>query len=169
MNLIISKCKTLNISQKNLPSKREYYLDGSPLNTCLRCIFNNRWPEKIWNEDLWEQAGQELVVKQILRRKWDWIGHTLRKPASSTTCQALTWTRRGRGREVCLGAAGGETLRQDWSEKPRTECDGKGLSMAYAPSGTMGFIDWLGPLWQQLAKPATWVYPLPTTSSGLDS
>nr|KAG5712354.1 hypothetical protein BaRGS_023933 [Batillaria attramentaria] len=66
------------------------------LNTCLRRIFNIRWPEKIRNEELWERAGQEPVVKQILRRKWGWIGHTLRKPASSTTRQALTWNPQGK-------------------------------------------------------------------------
>nr|KAG5693935.1 hypothetical protein BaRGS_008204 [Batillaria attramentaria] len=66
------------------------------LNTCLRCIFNIRWPEKIRNEELWERAGQEPVAKQILRRKWGWIGHTLRKPASSTTRQALTWNPQGK-------------------------------------------------------------------------
>nr|KAG5687018.1 hypothetical protein BaRGS_016488 [Batillaria attramentaria] len=27
------------------------------LNTCLRRIFNIRWPEKIRNEELWERAG----------------------------------------------------------------------------------------------------------------
>ena len=48
------------------------------------------------NEDLWERAGQEPVAKQILRRKWGWIGHTLRKPASSTTRQALTWNPQGK-------------------------------------------------------------------------
>nr|KAG5714792.1 hypothetical protein BaRGS_000280 [Batillaria attramentaria] len=71
------------------------------LNTCLRRIFNIRWPEKFRNEELWERAGQEPVAKQILRRKWGWIGHTLRKPASSTTRQALTWNpprKRKRGR-----------------------------------------------------------------------
>nr|KAG5714060.1 hypothetical protein BaRGS_020388 [Batillaria attramentaria] len=36
------------------------------LNTCLRRIFNIRWPEKIRNEELWERAGQEPVAKQIL-------------------------------------------------------------------------------------------------------
>nr|KAG5707903.1 hypothetical protein BaRGS_031634 [Batillaria attramentaria] len=66
------------------------------LNTCLRRIFNIRWPEKIRNEELWERPGQEPVAKQILRRKWGWIGHTLRKPASSTTCQALTWNPQGK-------------------------------------------------------------------------
>nr|KAG5688556.1 hypothetical protein BaRGS_010191 [Batillaria attramentaria] len=66
------------------------------LNTCLRRIFNIRWPEKIRNEELWERAGQEPAAKQILRRKWGWIGHTLRKPASSTTRQALTWNPQGK-------------------------------------------------------------------------
>ena len=71
------------------------------INTCLRRICNIRWPEMIPNEDLWERAGQEPVAKQILERKWDWIGHTLRKPASSITRQALTWNsqrKRKRGR-----------------------------------------------------------------------
>ena len=48
----------------------------------------NQWP--------WERAGQEPVAKQILRRKWGWTGHTLRKPASSTTRQALTWNPQGK-------------------------------------------------------------------------
>nr|KAG5696758.1 hypothetical protein BaRGS_013567 [Batillaria attramentaria] len=39
------------------------------LNTCLRRIFNIRWPEKIRNEELRERAGQEPLAKQILRRK----------------------------------------------------------------------------------------------------
>nr|KAG5695304.1 hypothetical protein BaRGS_028239 [Batillaria attramentaria] len=66
------------------------------LNTCLRRIFNIRWPEKIRNEELWERSGQEPVAKQIMRRKWGWIGHTLRKPASSTTRQALAWNPQGK-------------------------------------------------------------------------
>nr|KAG5699798.1 hypothetical protein BaRGS_013518 [Batillaria attramentaria] len=92
-------------------------------NTCLRRIFNIRWPEKMRNEELWERAGQEPVAKQILRRKWVWIGHTLRKPASSTTRQALTWNpqgkrKRGRPRNSLLEA--GQRLRQSLSKQGRT-------------------------------------------------
>ena len=65
-------------------------------NTCLRRIYKIQWQEKIQDEDLWERAGQEPVAKQILRRKWGWIRHTLRKPASSTTRQALTWNPQGK-------------------------------------------------------------------------
>ena len=42
------------------------------------------------------ETQQEPVAKQVLRRKWGWIGHTLRKPASSTTHQDLTWNPQGK-------------------------------------------------------------------------
>jgi hypothetical protein len=70
-------------------------------NTCLRRIFNIRWPERITNEELWRLAKQDPIDMQIRRRKWGWIGHTLRKPPSNTTRQALTWNprdKRKRGR-----------------------------------------------------------------------
>nr|KAG5693080.1 hypothetical protein BaRGS_010639 [Batillaria attramentaria] len=66
------------------------WTDSEGVEQAKKRIFNIRWPEKIRNEELWERAGQEPAAKQILRRKWGWIGHTLRKPASSTTRQALT-------------------------------------------------------------------------------
>ena len=66
------------------------------INNCLRRIYNIRWPEKIRNEDLWQRAGQDSVYEQIMRWKWGWIGHTLRKPSSSITRQALTWNPQGK-------------------------------------------------------------------------
>ena len=65
-------------------------------NTCMRRIYKTQWQEKIRNKDLSERAGQEPVAKQILRRKWGWIGHTLRKATSSTTRQAMTWNPQGK-------------------------------------------------------------------------
>jgi hypothetical protein len=50
-----------------------------------------RWPERITNEELWRRAKQEPVNMQIRQKKWGWTRHTLRKPPSNTTCQALTW------------------------------------------------------------------------------
>ena len=66
------------------------------LNTCLRRVFGIRWSDRERNEVLWERAGQEPVSKQILRRKWSWIGHTLRKPPNNTTRQALRWNPQGK-------------------------------------------------------------------------
>ncbi|KAK3798924.1 hypothetical protein RRG08_035553 [Elysia crispata] len=52
-------------------------------------------------EDIKTRIGQEPIDKEIGRRKWRWIGHTLRKPTSSITRHALQWNpqgKRGRGR-----------------------------------------------------------------------
>jgi hypothetical protein len=65
-------------------------------NTCLRRSFNIRWPERITNKDLWRLAKQDPIDMQIRRRKWGWIGHTLRKPPSNTTRQAITWNTQGK-------------------------------------------------------------------------
>ena len=91
------------------------------------------------HRDILRSVGQEPVAKQILRRKWGWIGHTLRKPASSTTHQALTWNpqgkrKRGRSRNSWRRDTEAELKQQwtkgptglEWSEQPRTECSGEG-------------------------------------------
>jgi hypothetical protein len=71
------------------------------INGCLRRILRIRWPDIISNKELWQRTNQVPVEEEILRRRWRWIGHTLRKPASSITRQALTWNpqgKRSRGR-----------------------------------------------------------------------
>jgi hypothetical protein len=69
--------------------------------TCLRRILNIRWPEKISNKELWQKLNQPPVEEELKRRKWKWIGHTLRKPKHNITRQVLQWNphgKRGRGR-----------------------------------------------------------------------
>ena len=53
------------------------------------------WPDTISNNDLWQRAGLPPVEKEIKRRRWGWIGHTLRKPNTSITRQALRWNPQG--------------------------------------------------------------------------
>ena len=66
------------------------------IKSCLHKILCIRWPEKISTEDLWRAADQESVAAQICRRKWGWIVHTPRKPASNVTRQALSWNPQGK-------------------------------------------------------------------------
>ena len=111
-------------------------------------IVETQWQEKIQNEDRWERAGQEPVAKQILRRKWG--GSDTPSGSQHPAPHAKPWpgTRRGRGREAGLATVGGDTLKQswnsrgptgpEWQEQPRTECNGGGSLMAYAPMGAMG-------------------------------
>ncbi|KAL9958878.1 hypothetical protein ACROYT_G035950 [Oculina patagonica] len=59
-------------------------------------ILKIHWPEKISNKELWSRTGQEHIPTEIARRKWAWIGHTLRKPGTDTTKQALKWNPQGK-------------------------------------------------------------------------
>jgi hypothetical protein len=75
------------------------------INWCLWKVLWIRWPETITNEELWERTGQKPLDRQIKKRKWSWIGHTLRKPSGITQKGALDWNplikiRRGRPKKT---------------------------------------------------------------------
>ena len=65
------------------------------------------------NKDLRKTANKEPLAPQIRRRKWGWIGHTLRKPASNITRQAQTWNPQGKRK---MGRA-----RNTWGRDTETE------------------------------------------------
>ena len=62
------------------------------INNCLTNIFNINWKDKITNKELWNMAEQYSMETTITRRKWTWIGHTMRKAGSSITKKTLRWT-----------------------------------------------------------------------------
>jgi hypothetical protein len=64
------------------------------INKCLRRIMNIKWTDKITNEELWRITKQNPVEIQIKRRKWNWIGHTL-KEARAIKKTALDWNPQG--------------------------------------------------------------------------
>ena len=69
------------------------------VNKCLRIICRIFWPNTISNDALWSLTNEQPIRWQIKRRKWQWIGHTLRKPPESITRMALEWNPQGsRGR-----------------------------------------------------------------------
>jgi hypothetical protein len=53
------------------------------INKCLRQIINIKWTGKITNEELWRNTELKPIEIKIKRRKWNWIGHTLRKEAGA--------------------------------------------------------------------------------------
>ncbi|PVD19664.1 hypothetical protein C0Q70_20154 [Pomacea canaliculata] len=65
-------------------------------NRCLRHILRIRWPERISNSSLWERTNQNATSQDTKKRKWGWIGHTLRKPADTIARQALDWNPQGK-------------------------------------------------------------------------
>jgi hypothetical protein len=66
--------------------------------TCLRKIYKIYWPNTISNADLYKLAKQEPLVTTIRRRRWRWVGHTLRRERDNITRTALRWTPEGRRR-----------------------------------------------------------------------
>ncbi|VDP36230.1 unnamed protein product [Schistosoma margrebowiei] len=66
------------------------------INSCLRKILNIHWPDTISNRILWERTNQLPAEEEIRKRRWKWIGHTLRKSSNCITRQALTWNPEGR-------------------------------------------------------------------------
>jgi len=61
---------------------------------------NIKWTDKITDEELWGIVKQKPIEIQIKRRKWNWIGQTLRKEAGAIGKTTLDWNPQGyrRGR-----------------------------------------------------------------------
>jgi hypothetical protein len=66
------------------------------INRCLRRVFKIFWPQTISNEHLWKMAREKPIIIQIKDRKWQWIGHTLRKDSQATERQDLNRNPQGR-------------------------------------------------------------------------
>ena len=101
---------------KKLESKLQVFL-----NNCLRKILKIFWPQVISNKDLWERTNQLPLNTQILRRKFKWIGHTLRRPTIEVQRQALSWNLEGTRRR---GAP-----RLTWRRKFNNELESIGRTM----------------------------------------
>ena len=65
------------------------------INKCLKRILKIFWPNIIRNKDLWERTSQEKIVIQIKKRKFRWLGHTLRKDRDDITKYSLKWNPQG--------------------------------------------------------------------------
>ena len=68
---------------------------------CLRRIYKIRWQQHVSNTTVLETARMEKISCEIRRRRWNWIGHILRKDRKDDCMIALGWApdgKRKRGR-----------------------------------------------------------------------
>jgi len=65
------------------------------VNRCLRYILIIWWPNIIYNKDLWKVTGQEDINIEICKRKFRWMGHTLRKEVGVIPKAPLLWNPQG--------------------------------------------------------------------------
>ena len=66
--------------------------------SCLRKICRIFWPRKITNTELLFMTKQEPITNTIMKKRWRWVGHTLRRERDSIARTALRWTPEGKRR-----------------------------------------------------------------------
>ena len=69
------------------------------VNRCLRNILRIWWPKTISNQELWKEAGQDDINIQIRRRKFGWIGHTIRNKKNEICNEALEYNPQGKRKQ----------------------------------------------------------------------
>lgn len=106
------------------------------VNKCLRHILNIRWPEKILNVDLWKRTSQNPIDQDIKKRKWGWIGHTLRKPTDNVTRQALEWNPQGKRK---VGRP-----KQSWRRSVESEVKEAGMTWTQLKRTAKNRVRWRG-------------------------
>ena len=90
ISVLLYGCETWKVTN-SIESRIQVFV-----NNCLRRILRVFWPNVISNENLWNITGVENMATMIRRRKWNWIGHTLRRPSGDIAKAALDWNPQGK-------------------------------------------------------------------------
>nr|KAG5706977.1 hypothetical protein BaRGS_019582 [Batillaria attramentaria] len=104
------------------------------INRCLRNILNIKYPLVITNQDLWERTRQVPIEQEIKKRKWGWIGHTLRKSTSNVTRQSLDWNPQGKRK---VGRP-----KQTWRRSTDAEAKAAGTTWAELKRASQNRVRW---------------------------
>lgn len=91
LSVLLYGCETWKTTASIVDSLQTF------VNRCLRRIMHIRLTDHISNDELWRRTRFERVELTVLRRKWRWIGHTLRK-SDDIAKEALDWNPQGRRR-----------------------------------------------------------------------
>ena len=126
--VLLYGCETCRATKKMIQRIQTF------IKSCLRRLYGIRWPERIRNEEIWERAGEHPIEDQIRKRNWRWIGHTLRKPATSITRQALQWNPQGRRNR------GGP--RNSWRTDTEAELETMGSNWGAATKTAQNRVRW---------------------------
>jgi len=98
----------------------------------------------ISSEELWRKTGEIEMSTQIRRRKWNWIGHTLRKGHEAIERDALDWKPQGKKRRGRPGHTWRRTVHNEALEKGKSCSEVK--RMAGNRTRWRCFVDALCPL-----------------------
>ena len=114
--------------------------------TCLRRILRVWWPQRIRNDTISQITGVRKISDEIRRRRWNWIGHVLRKDRNDDCMVAMGGNLRGRGKWADLKSRGEGQWKESADKKggpaglkpgpqQKTGLVGKRKLQPYAPYG----------------------------------
>lgn len=90
------------------------------INRKLRIIRRVFWPQRMSTHELWTSCHQMKPVNEVKKRKWGWIGHTLRKPVDEICRKALEWNPRGKRKPGRPKTTWRRTITKELEEKGYT-------------------------------------------------
>ena len=87
---------------------------------CLRRILRVWWPQRIRNDTISQITGVKKISDEIRRRRWNWIGHVLRKERNDYCMVAMEWQpegkrKVGRPKTTWRRTVGKESRQERWS------------------------------------------------------
>ena len=74
-----------------IKNKGDNKMKGTFQNKCLRNIMKIKFEDHVRNEDLLRRTKMRPISEEASRRRWKFIGHTLRQDPTSDCNTALTW------------------------------------------------------------------------------
>ena len=87
-----------DLTRRNIEAQTEAKkLDGLQYK-CMKRILRIRWPQTISHQQIQENTGVNSTSDEIRRRRWNWIGHIMRKDREEHCVTALEWRPEGRRR-----------------------------------------------------------------------
>ena len=89
LSVLLYGCETWLVTEA-IKSKLQVFV-----NRCLRKILRIYWPHRITNKELWKLADIGDINVEVRRRKFGWIGHTLRKDEEEICNRALVYNPQG--------------------------------------------------------------------------
>ncbi|PIK53597.1 hypothetical protein BSL78_09515 [Apostichopus japonicus] len=63
---------------------------------CIRRILKIPWRELVRNDRIMQQTGINRISVEIRRRRWNWVGHIMRKETGNHARVAMEWAPEGR-------------------------------------------------------------------------
>ena len=127
-SVLLYGCETWKVT-KFVTNKLQVFI-----NRCLRKICGIFYPDTISNDNLHKVTNQIPIAIEIGRRKWNWIGHTLRKKPVDITRRALSWKPPGKRRQ------GGQ--RTTWQSSALKEAAQQGKSWNELPALAANHVRW---------------------------